>query len=90
MVSNGVNGTTGAVPQPNGVARPNGTAHEVNGTHSAKSPSSYSAKFELADHFIGGNKIEAAPPSSVKDYVIHNDGHTVITNVSAFLAQSVP
>ncbi|PHH70340.1 hypothetical protein CDD82_7201 [Ophiocordyceps australis] len=42
---------------------------------------SYAQKHKLADHFIGGNKLEKAPPSKVKDFVALNDGHTVITNV---------
>lgn len=44
---------------------------------------SYAAKHKLADHFIGGNTVDAAVPSKVKDFVAANDGHTVITNVSA-------
>lgn len=51
-------------------------ADGVNGT-----PTSYAAKFNLAPHFIGGNKLENAPPSKVKDFVADHDGHTVITNV---------
>ncbi len=43
---------------------------------------SYSQKFNLPDHFIGGNKLENAAPGSVKDFVAAHDGHTVITNVS--------
>ncbi|KAH0297252.1 acetyl-CoA carboxylase acc1, partial [Aureobasidium melanogenum] len=38
-------------------------------------------KFNLASHFIGGNELSQAPPSSVKDFVAAHDGHTVITNV---------
>ena len=83
MVSNGPNGTNGVVvPQPNGISQPNGTSHDANGTNGTHDPSSYAAKFDLADHFIGGNRVEAAPSSSVKDFVVHNDGHTVITSVS--------
>lgn len=66
----------------------NGTAH-TNGIKSKTLPArphprvqSYAAKFNLPDHFIGGNKLEAAPPGAVKDFVAENDGHTVITNVS--------
>jgi hypothetical protein len=59
----------------NGVnPHPNGTVPVMNG-------SSYAAKFQLADHFIGGNKLENAPASAVKDFVASHDGHTVITNV---------
>jgi acetyl-CoA carboxylase/biotin carboxylase 1 len=42
---------------------------------------SYAEKFNIADHFIGGNRLANAPPSKVKDFVGQNDGHTVITNV---------
>ena len=59
----------------NGV-KTNGTVPIMNGT------ASYAAKHKLADHFIGGNKLENAPPSRVKDFVAAHDGHTVITNVS--------
>lgn len=62
----------GAAPKTNGHA--NG---HVNG-----GSSSYSAKFDLAPHFIGGNKLADAPPSKVKDFVAASDGHTVITSVS--------
>lgn len=50
------------------VAKPNGSA-------------SYAQRFNIADHFIGGNKLENAAASKVKDFVAQNDGHTVITNV---------
>ena len=73
MTSSKVNGVNGN-PQANGV-------HETNGNPRTRNPSSYSAKFELADHFIGGNHLDAAPPGSVKDFVRDSDGHTVITNV---------
>ncbi|KAG4025341.1 hypothetical protein MFRU_060g00170 [Monilinia fructicola] len=43
--------------------------------------SSYAARHNIADHFIGGNKLENAPASKVKDFVAASDGHTVITNV---------
>jgi acetyl-CoA carboxylase/biotin carboxylase 1 len=57
-------------------AKANITVPIMNGT------TSYAAKHKLADHFIGGNKLENAPPSRVKDFVAAHDGHTVITNVS--------
>lgn len=41
----------------------------------------YSARHNLAAHFIGGNHLEAASPGPVKDFVAHHDGHTVITSV---------
>lgn len=59
----------------NGVKQTNGTVPISNGH------TSYAAKHKLADHFIGGNKLENAPPSRVKDFVAAHDGHTVITNV---------
>jgi acetyl-CoA carboxylase/biotin carboxylase 1 len=58
-----------------GAAKVNGQANGV--------PSSYSAKFDLQPHFIGGNQLARAPPSKVKDFVTAHDGHTVITNVSS-------
>lgn len=42
----------------------------------------YAELHQIADHFIGGNKLENAKDSKVKDFVAANDGHTVITNVS--------
>jgi acetyl-CoA carboxylase / biotin carboxylase 1 len=64
----------------NGVKpHPNGTVPIVNGH------TSYSGKHQLADHFIGGNRLQKAPPSAVKDFVTANDGHTVIQNVRASL-----
>ncbi|CAD6505359.1 BgTH12-00850 [Blumeria graminis f. sp. triticale] len=42
---------------------------------------SYSARHQIAEHFIGGNKLENASPSDVKEFVAKHDGHTVITNV---------
>ncbi len=61
-------------PAVNGV---NGTKGQVNGV-----PSSWQSKHNLAPHFIGGNKLEKAPPSSVKDFVQDADGHSMITSVS--------
>jgi acetyl-CoA carboxylase/biotin carboxylase 1 len=61
----------------NGVkAHTNGTVPLTNG-----STQSYAARHKLADHFIGGNKLENAAPGLVKDFVAACDGHTVITNV---------
>lgn len=42
----------------------------------------YAELHNIADHFIGGNRVENAKDSKVKDFVIANSGHTVITNVS--------
>lgn len=43
---------------------------------------SYAELHQIADHFIGGNRVANAKDSKVKDFVIANSGHTVITNVS--------
>lgn len=56
-------------------AHPNGTVPLTNGR------TSYAAKHKLADHFIGGNRLENAVAGPVKDFVANHDGHTVITNV---------
>lgn len=44
----------------------------------------YTEKNKVPEHFIGGNRLENAPASKVKDFVALHDGHTVITNVRAF------
>lgn len=43
--------------------------------------SSRAAKYELPSHFIGGNRLDLAAPSKVKDFVAKNDGHSVISSV---------
>lgn len=58
---------------------------ETNGTNGrphANGKASYAERHSIADHFIGGNRLENAPASKVTDFVAQNDGHTVITNVS--------
>ena len=60
----------------NGSSRNGVTVPHVNGK------ATYAELHKVADHFIGGNKLENAPASKVKDFVAKNDGHTVITNVS--------
>jgi hypothetical protein len=57
-------------------AAQNGVNGDANGA-----PSSYSAKYDLAPHFIGGNNLKVASPGKVRDFVAAHDGHTVITNV---------
>ncbi|EGY22236.1 hypothetical protein VD0002_g8026 [Verticillium dahliae] len=61
------------------------TQVEANGTGrvvpQSNGKASYAEKHNIADHFIGGNKLANAPASKVKDFVAENDGHTVITNV---------
>ena len=84
MASAKVNGLTG-VNGVNGTSQANGIRHEPNGIKGkseSRNPNSYVAKFNLPDHFIGGNHLDAAPSGRVKDFVLENDGHTVITNVS--------
>lgn len=39
------------------------------------------AQYNLPSHFIGGNHLEAAAPSSVKDFVAKHGGHSVISSV---------
>ncbi|KAL1861012.1 acetyl-coenzyme-A carboxylase [Paecilomyces lecythidis] len=43
--------------------------------------SSLAAKYDLPSHFIGGNALDLAPPSRVKDFVAAHGGHSVITSV---------
>ncbi|KAF1988887.1 acetyl-CoA carboxylase acc1 [Aulographum hederae CBS 113979] len=50
-------------------------------SHSNGAPSSNAAKYNLADHFIGGNHLGVASPSKVREFVASHGGHTVITNV---------
>ena len=71
---NGVNKTNGVLT--------NGQAHPAKDHSRSKNPSSYSAKFNLQPHFIGGNHLGVASAGSVKDFVANHDGHTVITSVS--------
>ena len=54
----------------------NGTNGLTNGH-----PSSWQAKHDLPSHFIGGNYLDNAPTSRVKDFVQQHDGHSVITSV---------
>jgi acetyl-CoA carboxylase/biotin carboxylase 1 len=56
-------------------------ASQANG-HANGQPSSYSARHNLAPHFIGGNHVSKAVPSKLKDFVVAHDGHTVIGSVS--------
>ncbi|KAI1496901.1 acetyl-CoA carboxylase [Biscogniauxia marginata] len=56
----------------------------VNGSRTvpvANGKATWSERHKVADHFIGGNRLENAAPSKVKDFVAAHDGHTVITNV---------
>ncbi|KAI5277860.1 acetyl-coenzyme-A carboxylase, partial [Ascosphaera aggregata] len=44
-------------------------------------PSLYAATHRLPPQFIGGSRIDKAPPSVVKDFVAAHGGHSVITSV---------
>jgi acetyl-CoA carboxylase / biotin carboxylase 1 len=59
----------------------------TNGVLSNGHPSSWQAKHDVASHFIGGNHLDAAPASAVKDFVQKSDGHSVITSVSYAVSQ---
>ncbi|KAM3450478.1 hypothetical protein MY3296_006041 [Beauveria thailandica] len=50
-------------------------------TNGANGHASYAEKHSIAPHFIGGNSLENAAASKVRDFVAQHDGHTVITNV---------
>lgn len=52
----------------------NGTTALVSGRDANQKP--------LHSHFIGGNNLDVATPSAVKDFVAQHDGHSVITSVS--------
>lgn len=61
----------------NGAPKTNGVSKSlVNGLKK-----SHAAKHNLPAHFIGGNHLDAAASSKVKDFVAQHDGHTVITSV---------
>lgn len=62
------------------IMRTTGTAGQPGGKDKIVTPS-YSKKFNLPAHFIGGNSLEVAAPSAVKDFVASHDGHTVIEKV---------
>ncbi len=47
--------------------------------------SSFAAKHNVPSHFIGGNRLDLAPPGAVKDFVAKSDGHSVITSVRLFI-----
>jgi hypothetical protein len=50
--------------------------------------SSIPDKDTIPSHFIGGNNLDVAPPSAVKDFVANHGGHSVISSVSTqFIAR---
>ncbi|KAI1104677.1 acetyl-CoA carboxylase [Jackrogersella minutella] len=60
----------------------NGTA--VSGSRTVpitNGKASYAEKHKLPEHFIGGNRLENAAPSKIKDFVAAHEGHTVISNI---------
>ena len=66
----------------NGVAHVNGTGPKANGVNGVSKQTSNFSTQKLPSHFIGGNHLDAAPSSKVKDFVAANNGHTVISSVS--------
>ncbi|KAI0379604.1 acetyl-CoA carboxylase [Hypomontagnella monticulosa] len=59
-------------------------AGAVNGNRTvpvANGKPTYAEKHKIPEHFIGGNRLENAVPSKVKEFVSSHDGHTVITNI---------
>lgn len=68
-----------AAAKVNGVAHANGTAGNMNGF---SNPAGRFDVRKLPSHFIGGNRFDKAPSSKVKDFVVANNGHTVISSVS--------
>ncbi|KAL8321347.1 hypothetical protein RB597_007577 [Gaeumannomyces tritici] len=70
--------TNGSAPAANTSRQRNGSSVTV---PAPNGKASYAEKHRIADHFIGGNRLENAPPSKVKEWVAAHDGHTVITNV---------
>ncbi|TLD19570.1 hypothetical protein PspLS_09710 [Pyricularia sp. CBS 133598] len=70
----------------NGTAAAANSSRQRNGANGVTVPvangkATYAQRHKIADHFIGGNRLENAPPSKVKEWVAAHDGHTVITNV---------
>lgn len=55
------------------------------GVPNGNAPTNGSAKPEIPSHFIGGNHLETAAPSVVKDFVAKHDGHSVINSVRTSL-----
>ncbi|KAH8696039.1 putative acetyl-CoA carboxylase [Talaromyces proteolyticus] len=53
----------------------------TNGVKTNGHGNSFAAKHNIPSHFIGGNRLDLAPPSKVKDFVAAHDGHSVITSV---------
>lgn len=68
--------TNGDMPDRSSGKAVNGEIAEMDGY-----PSRYAAKHNLAPHFLGGNSLQNASPSRVRDFVQAHDGHTVIKNV---------
>ncbi|XXG96784.1 hypothetical protein Hte_003075 [Hypoxylon texense] len=62
----------------------NGTGLAVNGSRTVpvtNGKATWAEKHKVPEHFIGGNRLDKAPTSKVKDFVAAHDGHTVITNI---------
>ncbi|KAI0181126.1 acetyl-CoA carboxylase [Hypoxylon sp. FL1284] len=66
------------------MAQTNGAGPAVNGSRTVpvtNGKASWAETHKVPDHFIGGNRIDKAAQSKVKDFVAAHDGHTVITNI---------
>lgn len=64
----------------------NGTGPAVNGSRTVpvtNGKATWAEKHKVPEHFIGGNRLDKAPTSKVKDFVAAHNGHTVITNVGS-------
>lgn len=51
------------------------------GVPNGNQPVNGQSSHNIPSHFIGGNHLDVAPPSIVKDFVADNGGHSVITSV---------
>lgn len=54
----------------------------MSATNGAVNGQAGSKAANLPSHFIGGNHLDAAPPSAVRDFVAKHEGHSVISSVS--------
>ncbi|RAH70464.1 acetyl-CoA carboxylase ACC1 [Aspergillus aculeatinus CBS 121060] len=53
----------------------------MSATNGAVNGQAGSKAANLPSHFIGGNHLDAAPPSAVRDFVAKHEGHSVISSV---------
>ncbi|KAI9836294.1 MAG: acetyl-coenzyme-A carboxylase [Sclerophora amabilis] len=69
------------MPQENSTPLANGPANSNTNGEANGVPTSYAARHDLPEHFIGWNDLDSASPGAVKDFVAAHSGHTVITSV---------